>query len=70
MLVVLLCNLICIRIHIRYVRSSLAVAVFSIVKSERKMSPGTDLAAEDMKENVRAIFVYIVAHFQISNRIK
>ena len=47
----------CIRIHIRYV-SSLAVVVFFIVKSESKTSPGSEFAAEDMKENIRAIFVY------------
>ena len=34
MLVILFCNLVCICIHIRYVRSSLAVVVFFIVKSE------------------------------------
>ena len=31
-------------------RSSLAVVVFFIVKSESKRSPGTDFAAEDVKE--------------------
>ena len=53
----------CIRIQIRYVRSSLAVVVFFIVKSESKRSPGTDFAAEDMKENIRMIFIYIAANF-------
>ena len=48
----------CKRIHIRYVRNSLAV-VFFIVKSESERLPRTDFAAEDMKENIRAIFVYI-----------
>ena len=33
-------------IHIRYVRSSSAVVVFFIVKSETKRSPGTDFASE------------------------
>ena len=50
-------------IHIRYVRSSLVVVVFFIVKSERKGSPGTNFGAEDMKENIFLIFVYIAAHF-------
>ena len=50
-------------------RSSLAVVVFVIVKSENKRSPGTDFAAEDMKENIQATFVYIAANFQISNHI-
>ena len=61
---------VCIHIHIRYVRSSLAVVVFFIVKSERKRSPGTDFAAEDVKENIRATFAYITANFRISNRIE
>ena len=52
------------RIHVRYV-SSLAVVVFFKVKSESKRSPGTDFAAEDMKELIRAIFVYIAANFLI-----
>ena len=38
-------------------RSSLAVVVFFIVKSESKRSPGTDFAEEDMKENIRTVFV-------------
>ena len=59
-----------IRIHIRYVRSSLAVVVCLIVKSESKTSPGTDFAAEDMKENIRAIILYIAANFRISNLIE
>ena len=47
------------RIHVRYMRSSLAGVFF--VKSERKRSPGTAFAAED----IRAIFVYnfIAANF-------
>ena len=49
----------------------LADLVFFIVKSESKRSPGTDFAAEDMKETIRAIFVSetIRANFLISNRI-
>ena len=58
----------CIHIHIRYVRSSLAVVVYFIVKSESKSSPGTDFAAEDMKENIPVIFAYIATNFE-SNRI-
>ena len=38
--------------------SSLAVVVVFIFKSESKTLPGTDFAAVDMKENIRAIFVY------------
>ena len=45
------------RIHIRYMRNVLAVVVFFIVKSESKRSPRTDFVAEDMKENIRVIFV-------------
>ena len=43
-----------ISIHIRYVKSSLAVVG---CRSESKRSPGTDFVADDMKENIRAIFV-------------
>ena len=50
-------------------RSSLAVVVFFIVKSESKRSPGSDFAAEDMKENIQAMFIYLAADFRISNRI-
>ena len=39
--------------------------VIFIVKSESKRSPGTDFAADDMKEIICAIFVYIAANFQI-----
>ena len=39
---------------------------FFIVKSESKISLGTDFAAEDMKENLRAIFAYIAANFRIA----
>ena len=55
----------CIRIHIRYVRSSLAVllVVFFIVESKSKRLPG--IAVEDMKENIRAIFIYMAAKVQI-----
>ena len=42
---------------------------FFIVKSESKRSPGTDFAAEDMKENIRGIFAYKATNFRISNRI-
>ena len=71
MLVILFCNRgVCTHIHIRYVRSILAVIVIFIVKSESKRSPGTDFAAEDMKENIRAIFVYIAANFRNSNRFE
>ena len=59
-LVILFCILVCIHIHIRYVRSILTVVMFFIVKSESKRSPGTDFAAEDTKGNIRAI---------LSNRI-
>ena len=57
----------CIRIHIRYVRSSLAVVVFFIVKSESKRSPGTDFAAEDMKENIRTAYSFIKLRIFESN---
>ena len=50
-------------IHIRYLRNSLAVVVFFIVKSEGKRSPGTDFKTEDMKENIQAIFAYISCKF-------
>ena len=60
----------CIHIHIRYVRSSLAVVVYFIVKSESNRSPGTDFVEEDMKENIRAIYAYIAANFRISNQIE
>ena len=46
-------------------RSSLAVVVFFIVKSESKISSGTDFVAEDMKANIRAILIYIAAIFLI-----
>ena len=64
MLVILFCNLVCLRIHIRYVRSSLAVVIFFVVKSESNESPGTDFAVEDMKENIRGIFVYIALNVE------
>ena len=51
-------------------KSSLADVVFFIVKSESKRSPGTDFAAEDMKETIQAIFAYTAANFRISNRIE
>ena len=51
-------------------RSSLAVVVFFIIKSESKSSPGTDFAVEDRNKNIRVIFVYIAGNYQISNRIK
>ena len=51
--------------HIRYVRGSLAVVVFSIVTSESSRSSGTDFAVEDMMENFRALLVYIAANFRI-----
>ena len=57
-----------IRIHIRYLRSSLAI-VISFVVRRIKRSPGTKFAAEDMTKNIRTIFVYIAANFRISNRI-
>ena len=56
----------CIRIHIRYVRSSLAVVVFFLIKSQSKRSPGTNFAAEDMKKSER--YSFIAAMFE-SNRI-
>ena len=47
----------------------MAVVVFFIVKSESERSPGTDFAAEeDMKDNIRAIFVHIAANFRIECR--
>ena len=45
-------------------RSRLAVVVFFKVKSESKRSPGTNFAAEDMKENIRAMFTYIASNFE------
>ena len=51
-------------------KSSLAVVGFFIVKSKSKRSPGTDFAAEDMKEHIRAIFAYTAANVRISNRIE
>ena len=46
-------------INTRYVRSNLVVVVFFIVKSESKILPGNDLAAEDMKEMFeRYSFIY------------
>ena len=65
MLVILFCNLCIPNIHIRYVRIGLAVVVFFTVKSETKKSPGTDFAAEYMKENIQAIYSYIAVHFLI-----
>ena len=58
MLVILFCNLVCIYECILYVKRSLVVVLFFMVKSESKISPGTNFAAEDMKENIRVIFVY------------
>ena len=57
MLVILFCDLVCVYEYI-YVRSSLAFVVFFIVNSESKTLPGTNFVAEDMKENIRTIFVY------------
>ena len=57
MLVILFCNVVYVYEYI-YVRSNLVVVVVFIVKSESKRSPGTNVSAEDMKENIRAIFVY------------
>ena len=37
----------------------MAVVVLFIVKSESKRSPVTEFTAEDMKENIQMIFVYI-----------
>ena len=74
---ILFCNLVCVYEYI-YVRSNLAVVVFFIVKSESKRLPGTNFAAEDMKEIIRAIFVYSCEFrielnswktFEFSNRI-
>ena len=45
------------------------VVGFFIVKSESERQLGTDLATEERKENMRAIFAYIAANFRISNRI-
>ena len=54
-------------IHIKCASSSLSVVVIFTIKSERKRSPGTDFASEDMKKNIRAIFAYLAANFRISN---
>ena len=40
-----------------------------MVKSESKRSHSTNLAPEDMQENIRVIFVYTASNFQISNWI-
>ena len=40
----------------------LYVVIF-VVESESNRSPRTDFAVEDMKENIRVIFVYIAAYF-------
>ena len=56
----------CIRIHIGYVRSCLAIVVFSIVNSDSKRWPGNDI---NVKENICPIFVYIAANFRISYQI-
>ena len=55
---------------IRYVRSSLTVVVYFLVKSESKRSPGTNFAEQDMKENIRAIFAYIYANCGILKQIE
>ena len=44
-------------------RSGLAVVVLFMVKSESKRLPVTNFAAEDMKENIRMIFVYTAANY-------
>ena len=69
MLEILFCNLMCVYEYI-YVRSSLAVVVFFMVKPESKISPGTNFAAEEIKTNFWAIFVYscTFSNFE-SNRI-
>ena len=59
-----------IRIHIRYAKSSLAVVVFFIVKSKSKRSRPGRFCGGNMKENIRAIFIYIAANFRIPNRIE
>ena len=51
------------REHIKYVRNSLAVVVFFMVKTESKRSPGTDFATEDRKENIRAVLVYVATKY-------
>ena len=50
-----------------YVRNSWAVVVFFIVKSERKRWSRTNFEAEDLKENIRAIFVYIANQIEQRN---
>ena len=40
------------------------VVIFFIVKSESKRSPRIHFTAEDMKENIRAMFVYIAVNFE------
>ena len=57
----------CIRIHIRYVRSSLAVVVFFLIKSQSKRSPGTNFAAEDMKKSERYSFIAAMFEFRIES---
>ena len=67
MIVILFCYVVVYtgtRIHIRYMRNGLVVVDLFIVKSESKQSPQTDFVAEDMKETIWTIFVYIVANFQ------
>ena len=51
--------------YIGYVRGSLAViyVVIFLVKSEHKRSPGNDFA-DDMKTNIRVIFIYTVSNFE------
>ena len=60
-LVILFCNLVCVyvklRIHIRCVRSSLAVVVFFMVKSKVSKIARGPILREDMKENIRTIFM-------------
>ena len=42
----------------------LAVVFFFIGMSESKRLPGSDFMVKNMKENIRAIFVYVAANFE------
>ena len=43
----------------------MVVVFFIVKKSENLTSPRTDFAVEDMKENIKVIFMYIAANYQI-----
>jgi len=52
------------------VKSNLADLLAFSWLSQKVRSSGTDFAAEDMKENICAIFVYIAVNFLIKQRKK